>query len=419
MPDHYLSLAFDDTTYRRLAARAADLGQSLDDVARYNLSAWLGDWGQHAANHVVQPAETLRTIAERYYGDSSKDLVIAAFNSIANPLDIDVGQVLQIPEVGPAIPLPSGESPYLFGLHDRGGEHYMAWAGRRGWVLVTEALGCDSDDWSSRSYADLEAEGYGVMVRLNNGYGEVGTLPDSDRYDAFARRCGNFCGCSSGCHIWIIGNEPNLAVERPGGPINGEPITPERYARAFGRCRDEIRSRPGHQDDQIVVAAVGPWNIQTAYGGNSGGDWIVYFQDILDLLGPQVDGIALHTYGRDANSAEITSEARMDPPFHTRRKMFRSYIDFMEAIPADMRHLPVYITETDQNLTWDDSPNDWIQQAYAEIDRWNGDVSHQRIRAMVLYRWEKHSGDIWSIQDKQNVITDLRAALQHDYVWYK
>ena len=419
MPTRDFRLPIEESLYRRLMARAVDLNQSLDSIAQQQLAAWLGEWGLRAAVHVVQPAETLSLLAMRYYGDPAKAAVIAAYNDIKDVNNLRVGQVLRIPEVGPLAPLPDGESPYIFGLHDRGGEYLMGWAGRKGWVLVTERIGSSPDDWASRSYADLADTGFGVLVRLNSGYGEQGTLPRSSRYAAFAARCANFVERSRGCHIWIIGNEMNLAVERPGGPEHGEVITPQMYARAFTMCRNEIRSRPGHSEDQVVIGAVGPWNIQTTYDENPSGDWIVYLQHILEALGGQLDGVAIHTYGRDADPAGIVSEARMEPPFQYRRRMFRTYIDFMEAIPPELCYLPVYITETDQNISWVDVNQGWIQEAYAEIDRWNANPLNQKIRALILYRWEKYAGDVWHIRDKSQIIDDFRAALRHEYRWYR
>ena len=418
MADRRIEFSIDEHLARRLEARAADLGMDLSRLIRQQLAGWLGDWGTRFATHIVRRGETLGTIAGRYYRDSAKAGVIAAFNAIADPNLIHVGQMLRIPEVRDSQPLPKGESPYIFGLHDRGGEHYMDWAGRRGWVLCTEELGADPHDWGTRSYADLTDNGYGVIVRLNHGYGDKGTLPRSDRYQDFSRRCGNFVERSQGCHIWIIANEPNLAVERPGGPENGERITPDKYVSAFGACRREIRNRLGHEEDQVVVAAIGPWNVQTSYPSNPRGDWLVFFQDVLNGLRGELDGIALHTYGRDAEPANITGEARMDPPFENRRKMFRTYIDYMGAIPESLRHLPVYLTETDQNIAWVDANTGWVQEAYAEINRWNSDLTHQKIRCMLLYRWEQHRGDIWYIRGKHDVIGDFRAALQHEYRWY-
>jgi len=415
--DRKIEILVDEPLYRRLLARAADSDREIGDVARQELQSWLGDWGLRIVRHTVAADETLGSIARQYYKNPAKYKVIAAFNEIDNPNAIHVGRELLIPEPVLQEPLPKGESPYVFGLHDRGGEHYMAWADRKGWVLVTEALGAGPNDWSSRSYQDLEDQGYGVIIRLNNGYMPGGTLPRSEQYADFAARCGNFVERSAGCHIWVIGNEMNLAVERPGGPQNGEPITPERYQQAFALCRNEIRRRAGHEKDQVVTGAIGPWNIQTAYPGNPSGDWVRYFQDMLEGLNGQVDGIAIHTYARDANPANIVSEVRMDPPFENRHKMFRTYTDFMEAIPASMRHLPVYLTETDQNEAWPNANNGWIQAAYAEINRWNSNPTHQKIRCMLLYRWEKHAGDIWWMEGKDRLMDDFRAAMQHEYRW--
>ena len=416
MPERKIEFTVDDQFGRRMAARAADLGRDLPTVIRQQLAGWLGDWGTRFSTYTVRPGDSLGSIAARFYRDRSKAAVIAAFNDIANVNLIHVGQVLYLPEVGPVAPLPKGESPYIFGLHDRGGETYMGWAGRKGWVLCTEELGADRNDWGSRSYSDLADNGYGVIVRLNHGYYEAGTLPRSDHYEDFAIRCGNFVERSSGCHIWIIGNEMNLAGERPGGPENGEWITPERYATAFKVCRREIRRRSGHEQDQIVSGAVGPWNIQTSYPANPSGDWVTYFQDILKALEGELGGIAIHTYARDPDPANITSELRMDPPFDHRRKMFRTYMDFMEAIPQSLRYLPVYLTETNQNVPWANVNSGWVQEAYAEINRWNSDPTHQKIRCILLYRWETY--DQWQIRQKAEVINDFRAALRHEYRWY-
>lgn len=416
MAQRRISFSTDEHLARRLAARAADLGKSLEEVIQQDLAGWLGDWGLSYTTHVVQPGETLRSIATRYYHDPAKSDVVAAFNDIADPNRLRVARVMRIPEAGSREPLPKGESPYIFGLHDRGGEHCMAWAGRRGWVLCSEALGCNPNDWRSKSYADLVDSGYGVIVRLNHGYGVEGTLPRSDRYKDFAARCGNYVESSRGCHIWIIANEMNVALKRPGGPANGEPITPDRYVAAFQACRGQIRRRSGHERDQVVVGAVGPWNAQTSYEGNPTGDWVTYFEHVLTLLQGELDGIAIHTQGRDPDPGNIANEQRMASPFEHRHRMFRAYVDFMEAVPHSLRHLPVYLTETDQNLVWANVNNGWIQEAYAEINRWNSDPTHQKIRCMLLYRWERH--DMWHIRGKREVVNDFRAALQHEYRWY-
>lgn len=301
-----------------------------------------------------------------------------------------------------------GESDFIYGIHDRGGAHVLK---GKGWVVQAEELGCDPNDWSSASYADLADQSLGVIVRLNHGYGPSnGTIPVVERYEDFAVRCGNYVEKSAGCHIWIIGNEPNLGCERP----QWQPIRATMYANCYRLCRREIRRRPGHENDQVIVAAIGPWNVET-------GPWIDYFRDLLWELnvntvhGCQVDGIAIHTYSRSPWPQDVETDARMDPPFSHLHSGFRTYQDFMAAVPPWARHLPVYITEANQNNPWQNGNTGWVQAAYAEIDRWNGGRDHQQIRCVALYRWEKY--DQWHIAGKSGVIEDLRVALTYGYRW--
>jgi hypothetical protein len=347
----------------------------------------------------------------------------------------------------------------------------MLAARKPGWVLFTEALGSNPDDHGSRDYREFSDQDLGVICRLNNGYHPAGTIPYSSRYEDFARRCANFVAGSHGCKIWIIGNEMNYRIERPqdqavavafsslfssdeGDPnrrddadrfaalhdkpapptpppafdiiatpmaairetLGGEVITPDLYARCYSLCRDAIHSVEGHADDQVLIGAVAPWNNQTSYAGNENGDWVRYFQDILSILGADgCDGITLHTYTHDSDPNLIHSEAKMNPPFDNRHYEFRAYQDFMLAIPEDMRQLPVYITETDQDVAWLDRNNGWVQRAYGEIDWWNRQEGNQQIRSLILYRWPKI--DKWYIEGKRGVIDDFIQALNHEYTW--
>ncbi len=412
------------------------------------------------------------------------------------------------------------DSEYIFGLHDPGGEQLMVDAGKPGWVLFTEELGHDPNDFSGRDYQSYSNRNLGIICRLNNGYAPNGTIPQSTYYADFAKRCANFVANTRGCKIWIIGNEMNHAIEQPtfftqamspafmsrmgepsapapttppaqdgvitrvakallrslsdgmgdaalftdpsaapvlvaakasatsdadpyqhGSPnrfsalhpapaaavtralaqpaaaaATSELITPDLYARCYKLCRDAIHAVPGHADDQVLVGAVAPWNNQTTYSGNANGDWVQYFQDLLNLLGPNgCDGITVHTYTHGSDPNLITNEQRMNAPFQNRRYHFRAYQDFMQAIPATMRQLPVYITETDQDDPWQDNNTGWVQRAYGEINAWNQQASNQQIRALILYRWPNI--DRWVIQTKGGVINDFRQAVNNDHRW--
>ncbi|MCB0146436.1 MAG: hypothetical protein KDE01_02135, partial [Caldilineaceae bacterium] len=72
-------------------------------------------------------------------------------------------------------------------------------------------------------------------------------------------------------------------------------------------------------------------------------DWVQYFHDILTVLGPEnCDGFALHAYTHGADPSLLASQARMAPPFQSRHQHFRTYTDFLGAVPAEMRHLPAF-----------------------------------------------------------------------------
>ncbi len=188
------------------------------------------------------------------------------------------------------------------------------------------------------------------------------------------------------------------------------------YANCYRQCRAAIKAVPGHENDQVIVGAVAPWNPQTTYDGNPNGDWVKYLQDILTYLGPgNCDGISIHAYTHGWDPKLIYTDAFMNPPFQNRQYNFRTYQDFMNAIPRSMRALPVYLTETDQDDAWRNENTGWVQRAYGEIDWWNKQTGNQVIRAVILYRWP--NVDKWGIDGKAGVIDDFQQAMSQKYNW--
>ncbi len=331
------------------------------------------------------------------------------------------------------MPRPLCDSPFIYGLHDSGGEQTMLDVGTPGWVLVTEAIGHDPNDRSGADYRRFSDRDLGVIVRLNNAYNPGGTISFERDYADFAGRCANFVAASHGAHIWILGNETNHPIEWPGAEWNwgpgwpapvspdkrGEEITPARYASCYKQCRTAIRAVAGHGQDQVLVSAPAPWNILLTYPANPNGDWVKYFTDILTAIGAgNLDGITLHTYTHGGAPALITSDERMgDARFKHLRYHFRAYQDFMAAIPQAMRGLPVYITESNQgDQAWDNANTGWVRAAYAEIDAWNR-ANAQKIRSLLLYRWPQVPNDRWGIEGKAGVIDDFRQAFGPRYQW--
>ena len=305
------------------------------------------------------------------------------------------------------------KSPRICGYHDPGGEHVAYDLGMSGWVLYTHALGHDPADNSGYDYWHSFDMGHTVIARLNNGYYPNGTIPQMGQYVPFSRRCANWVAASHHCHLWVIGNEMNHEQERP----EGESIYPEEYACCYRLCRYAIRNVPGHEDDEVLVGAVAPWNVQTAYTGNPSGYWLAYQHDILESLGPDnCDGITIHAYTHGTHPDLIYSDAKMGKPFEDDHYNFKVYRDLMRAIPHDMRHLPVYLTEADQDEPWADVNSGWVKNAYGEIDHWNHQPGNQKILCMLLYRWQR-GHDRWGIEGKDGVIADYRDAVQQGYTW--
>ena len=292
-----------------------------------------------------------------------------------------------------------GESPYIHGMHDPGGEALDA--DRPGWRVFTEAIGADPNDRGGGDYSWWADRGYGVIVRLNYGYAPLGTIPTPDRYADFAQRVGNFVAASRGCTHWIIGNEPNHSQERPGGRV----IDPADYAKCFLACRGAIHLAQGRPT--VLPAPVAPWNLET-------GDWLDYWSVVLTLLADAaaIDGLALHAYTHGADPSLIYSdERRHDWLWH-----FRTYRDQLAVAREYVHNVPVFITECNQgDAAWVDVNSGWVQNVYDEIDTWNGDHADQVIRAVCLYRWP--DADRWGIESKAGVHADYRVAAFLGYTW--
>lgn len=289
----------------------------------------------------------------------------------------------------------------LLGLHDPGGEHLLAGASRPGPTLFTHELGHDPHSEHGFDYSPWS--GRFLIARLNNGYNPNGTIPLPLHYADFARRVGHHVRLSTGgCHVWIIGNETNHMIEFP----FGYPISPDQYSVCFALCRHEIKRVPGHADDWVIAAPVAPYYPPGAWGG-----YLDYFRQIVTLC--DTDAICLHAYGRSAHPSSVNQDHILTGGTYKGLQWeFRTYRDFLNAVPQSKRHLPALITETNQEGAWTNANTGWVQAAVREIQEWNA-APHaqqtQQIRALVLYRWPAGL-DRWGIEKSHELHEDIRAA---------
>ncbi len=308
-------------------------------------------------------------------------------------------------------PLPFGICAWNYGLHDPFDRDLFAGSGKTGWVLFTHRVvngeGYNYEDWSR--------SGYGVIARLNNDYGGSGTIPTPEHYDAFADQCRRWVLNSRGNLIWVIGNEMNNPREWPNqdpwnpGNNPADAITPERYAVCFNKVRAAIKSV---QPRAIVV----PGAIDPFQGPRQ--SCLEYFERMMAGI-TDLDGIALHCYTHGYTPDLVTSLDRFEnDPLRWQYYHFRAYTTLLDVIPPRHRLKPVYITETNPHgaQPWSGDKNGWVQAAYAEIARYNGQPHAQQIQCLLLYRWSRD--DIYSIVDKPGVQNDIRATIRTtDYRW--
>lgn len=290
---------------------------------------------------------------------------------------------------------------HLFSVHDFD-PTWAAWvrdAGVSAWCVTSFAMG----ERTHPSFDAMAAHRVTPIARLNWSHHGQGTIPPGAADDGnFAAWCGKFANASPSCKHFIIGNEPNWSVEWGGGP----PITPGRYAACYLRAHDAIKAvRP---DAIVMPAAIAPWNVESGMG------WVEYFAEMLTALHGNYDAINLHTYSRGYMPAAVTSEDRMDAPWQQYRNGFRTYRDFLAAVPTGRRHLPVHITETNGNGVWPSDRSGWVQAAYAEIDAWNQTDGTQKVHSLTLFRWPKFDAH-WQFETKTGVHADFRDALKAAY----
>jgi hypothetical protein len=311
----------------------------------------------------------------------------------------------------PAIPPTPDQFPQtIYGIHDVEGTNFLQQANCSGWLVHS----VDVHNDPPADYTALVNARCRVIVRLNNGYGSTGTIPVPSGYDTFAQQCANWVAGSKGAKIFIIGNEMNISTERP----NGQPILPANYATCFLKCRAAIQARAGFANANVIPGATGPYNIETNYPANPSGDWVKYFQDILTALQGQCDGIAIHCYSRGQNSADATNQDKFGAPYQNNFRGFLAYQNFMNAIPAIMKKLPVYITETQPIINdapnWLNANNGWVTAAFSEINRWNSIPSNQPIQALALVRWLNDKPP-WSFSAKSQVLDDFHNAIAQNF----
>lgn len=349
----------------------------------------------------------------------------------------------------------SAESPFLYGIHDHDPDpseflnHIKSGTGGTGgWVTATVAVGANTNDFSGANFSALANAGHTVICRINYGYFPDGSIPVASRYDDFAARCKNFVANSTGCDIWLIGNESNLNAEWPFDASNNRfnYVSPAGYAVCFRKVYNAIKSvRP---NDKVMPQALAPWG--GPYGGtsnlNGSGypadgmplNWVQYCYQMLTNIqasGP-LDGIPLHVGSRGYTYADIHSPSQVNAGGQNLYFSFYVYKDWIDfGIPPSLYHLPLYVTECNGLYYWKgggppgEDPTKhyeagWMQEIFAELNRHNQSAATNGrpiFRCVNFYRWCAFC-DGWNIDGASNpykaqILADLDTSVAQLYRW--
>lgn len=295
---------------------------------------------------------------------------------------------------------------YLTGFHDAGGEHLHD--GKPGWTTITEAIGLNPQA-KGNDYTPISNQGIGVIVRLNNGYGSVGTIPTPEHYQEFAAACQSFVATSKGADLWIIGNEPNHENERPNGVV----IMPEEYVRCYIMAANAIKG--AKSQSKVAPAGLAPYHASPM-------KWTDYLNIVLTNLSltaatrSLVDAIIMHAYTRSIHSLDIFSDEKMGPPLQDTYKGFRTFEDALGQVPAAFKLRPSFITEFDLYGSWPNQNTGVIKQMYAYVNGWNQRAGTQNVEAVTCFRWLVEANDVdWGMANKPLLLQDFSQAVDQGY----
>jgi hypothetical protein len=347
------------------------------------------------------------------------------------------------------------ESPFLYGIHDADPDpseflnHVKSGTGGTGgWVTATVAVGANTNDFSGANFTALANAGHTIICRINYGYFPDGATPVPAKYDDFAIRCKNFVANSTGCTIWLIGNESNLNAEWPFDSSNNRfnYISPASYALCFRKVYNAIKSvRP---NDKVMPQALAPWGGPYGSTANLNGsgypadgqplNWVQYCYQMLTNIrasGP-LDGIPLHIGSRGYTYTDIHSTSQVNAGGQNLYFSFYVYKDWIDyGIPPSLYGLPLYVTECNGLNYWKGGgpPGEdlskhyeagWMQEIYAEFNRYNQSAATNGrpiFRCVNFYRWCGFC-DGWNIDGASNpyktqILTDLDASVAYLYRW--
>lgn len=242
------------------------------------------------------------------------------------------------------------------------------------------------------------------LIRANWGYGTTGTIPLPGQDQEYLNNLSDFASTCQGATRYIIANEPNHEQEWP----DGKYISPAQYASLFIRAYSTLKKVA--PNIQVITAGIAPYKE----------GWLSYLSEVLGRIqqaGVTPDGIALHAYLRSSDPNEVSNNPPVatDGPLKGTYWGFRTYRDALKMVPPAFKHLPTYITETNELLPegWHNANTGVVKAVYEDVNNWNAAVNSQKVHCVCLYRYPHK--DLWYIEGKNGVVQDFSEAVSKGY----
>ncbi len=255
----------------------------------------------------------------------------------------------------------------------------------------TETVVTHGDAWWLATYfqplyADLVTDkNVSIITRIDYAWGQTVPSPTNPDYSNWVDDVvATVNALSDYCHIWIIGNEPNILGEGNGWPQNK--ITPSEYATIYCAARNGIHANADSSpfgEHIVLVAPTSPGNVIPGVRWMKGIDWLS--QTAYYLPTNEVDGFAIHSYGWTVSEFHNTYESQL------------SMIDV-----RGFNNAPIYMTEFNRYATPGSASQEaasaqFLRDAFADLHAWNTTAPHHNVicACWFVYDADQQAGGGW------------------------